>query len=70
MSQGNFKIDLKSVVKIPITADGAECLGDLKVSWEKCLEAAGGDEVLAELIYEGATNDGLPGYNVPVQLLK
>ena len=54
---------------IPLTADGDECLGDLKICFKKCLAAAGGNEFQAELIYEAATNDGLPGYKVPVDLL-
>ena len=54
---------------IPLTADGEECLGDLKISWKKCVEAAGGNKFQAELIYEAATSDGLPGYKVPVDLL-
>ncbi len=65
----NFRIDTKTGVKIPLTADGEECLGNLKISWKKCLAAAEGDDALAEMIYEGATNDGLPGYRVPVELL-
>lgn len=70
MSDQNFKTDLKTMVKIPLTADGDEYLGDLKISWKKCLASADGDEALAELIYEGASNDGLPGYRVPLDLLE
>lgn len=66
----NFQIDLRTGVKIPLTADGDECLDGLKISWAKCLAAAGGDEALAEMIYEGATNDGLPGYKIPLDLLE
>lgn len=56
--------------EIPLTADGDEYLGDLKISWEKCLAAANGNELMADMIYEGATNDGLPDYRVPIELLE
>lgn len=55
---------------VPLTADGDEYLGELKISWKKCLAAANGDEFLAEIIYEGATNDGVPNYLVPLDLLE
>jgi hypothetical protein len=69
MSNEKFKVDLNTGIKIPLTDGGDEYLGDLRISWTKCIKAAGGDELYAELIYEAATNDGLPGYRVPLELL-
>ncbi len=57
-------------VSIPLTEDGDEYLGDLKISWDKCLAKAGGNEGMASMLYEAATNDGLPNYRVPLDLLE
>lgn len=41
----------------------------MEISRTAILEAAGGDETLADLLWEGACNDGLPGWAIPLKWL-
>lgn len=41
----------------------------MEISRAAVLEAAGGDETLADLLWEGACNDGLPGWSIPLEWL-